>query len=136
MARVEPAIVARTTGLARRLRYHAGCRSSPPKEATSTRWSASTIGTASIGERSLPDLRPFVTSSTTGIPKALPKIRPFEALKTARWMAVIALYNASLGSPRVGLLGTRGVETLGALPWSSLLIITFLRGGVRSRRRR
>jgi hypothetical protein len=32
----------------------------------------------------LPDLRPVVTSSTMGIPKALPKIRPFEALKIAR----------------------------------------------------
>ena len=37
MARVEPAVVTLTSGLARRLRYHAGFRSSPPKEATSTR---------------------------------------------------------------------------------------------------
>jgi hypothetical protein len=63
------------------LRYHAGCRSSPPNEATSTKRSLSTIGTASIVERSLPDLRPMATSSTRGIPKALPKIRPFETLK-------------------------------------------------------
>src|SRR3712207_8319057 len=71
MVRVEPAVVARTSGLARRLRYHAGCRSSPPNEATSTRRSPSTIGAASIVERSLPDLRPVVTSSTTGISNAL-----------------------------------------------------------------
>ena len=38
----------------------------------------------SIVARALPDLRPVVTSSTRGIPKALPKIRPFETLKITR----------------------------------------------------
>src|SRR5215210_6457313 len=80
----EPAIVTRTSGLDRRFRYHAGCRSSPPNEATSTKRSPSTIGAERIVERSLPDLRPIVTSSMMGIPKALPKRRPLERLKIAR----------------------------------------------------
>jgi hypothetical protein len=42
------------------------------------------IGTESIVARALPDLRPIVTSSMRGIPKALPKIRPLEMLKIAR----------------------------------------------------
>src|SRR5215216_4373157 len=102
MGQVEPAIVTLTSGLACRLRYHAGCRSSPPYEATSTTQSPSAIDAASIVERSLPDLRPVVTSSTTGIPKALLKIRPFETLKSARWMRVATLYNASLDLMRIG----------------------------------
>src|SRR5215204_2118570 len=102
MGRVEPAIVTLTSGLAWRLRYQAGCRSSPLYEATSTTRSSSAIDAASIVERSLPDLRPVVTSSTTGIPKALLKIRPFETLKSARWMRVATLYNASLDLMRIG----------------------------------
>src|SRR5829696_6960338 len=118
MGRVEPAIVTLTSGLACRLRYHAGCRSSPPNEATSTTRSPSAIGTASIVERSLPDLCPVVTSSTTGIPKALPKIRPFETLKSARWMPVATLYNTSLDLIRIGPVPRSTV--IGFSPFSSV----------------
>src|SRR5215212_10166392 len=125
MERVEPAIVTFTSGLVLRLRYHAGCRSSPPKEATSTRRSPSEIGTASIVERFLPDLRPVVTSSATAIPKALPKIRPFEALKIARWIPVPTLKNASLAFRRSGPF-IRAVGTLGAvLELWRLFILTY-----------
>jgi flavin-dependent dehydrogenase len=55
-----------------------------PNDATTTKWSPSTIGAESIVERSLPDLCSVVTSSMKGLPGALPKIRPFETLKAAR----------------------------------------------------
>jgi hypothetical protein len=104
MVRVDPAVVTRTRGWAVRLRYQAGCRSSPPNEATSTTRSSSTIGAASMVERCWPDLRPVVTSSTTGRPTIVPRSRPLEALKIARWMRVDTLWNVSLALMRVVLL--------------------------------
>ena len=81
-----PSIVSSTSGVATRLRYQSGWRSSPPLDATSTTRSSSTIGAVSIVARGRPLVRPVVCSSTVCMPPKLRPSRPPERASSVRWL--------------------------------------------------
>src|SRR6476646_908337 len=87
-----------TVGFARRLRYQAGCWSSPPREATTTYAGPSRSGAVSITLRGCPLLRPVVVSSSAGIPPKLAPTRPPVTRSAVRCTAFMVFRTRSLGT--------------------------------------
>ena len=89
-----------TRGWARRLSSQSGCRSSPPREATTTIASPSRTGEVSITDRGRPLRRPTVVSSSTGMPSASSPNRRGATLIRARCTAFSAFMTRSAGIMR------------------------------------
>ena len=83
------------SGWATRFRYHAGCRSAPPLDATSTTRSGSTIGAERITVRGSPLRRPVMCTSTVVMPARRHPRRPRVTRITQRWNPESALIRRS-----------------------------------------
>ena len=96
----ESLVVTTTSGFSLRLRNQAGWVSSPPLEATITITSPSRCGDVNMTDLGLPDFRPTVVNSSTGMLAAVHPNRPPLTFRRPRCSLFIVRSWLSLGTGR------------------------------------